>query len=345
MRVRAARGRGLRVLHAPVEIAGQATLAVRGLRELGVDASVFAPPHPYGYGAPDIVPPSGRLELARTVIAAMREFDVFHFYYGLGFHPRLRLFDVRALRAAGKRVVVEFVGSDVRMPTIEAARNPNYVQIAGEDDAAAELRMRRWRSITGGHVVVSDHGLDPFVRPRFSHVHYVGLRVDVGSLTPRPPRADAVRPVVVHAPSDAAGKGTVHVRRAVEALRADGVALEYVEVSGSQHSELMRRCEAADIVIDQMCSGAHGVFAVEAMSLAKPVICNMLPEYAASLPPDCPIINADPDTLTAVLASWLARPQERHTLGIASRAYAERHHDIAVVARRLLEVYEELPGR
>ncbi|HKH79676.1 MAG TPA: hypothetical protein VJ996_06610, partial [Solirubrobacteraceae bacterium] len=163
--------------------------------------------------------------------------------------------------------------------------------------------------------------------------------------TPRPPRPDAVRPVVVHAPSDFAGKGTAHVRRAVQALSARGVALEYVELRGSSHSEVMRRCETADIVVDQLCSGAHGVFAAEAMSLAKPVICNMLAEYAATLPPDCPIINADPDTITEVLGSWLTRPHERHALGIASRAYAERHFDIRVVARRLLEAYEELPGR
>lgn len=276
---------------------------------------------------------------------AVRDHDVFHFYYGLGFHPVLRLFDVRGLRALGKRVVVEFVGSDVRMPSVEAARNPHYVRFEGEDDEVAELRMRRWRAITSGHVVVSDHGLDPSVRPHFSHVHYAGLRVDTRCHTPCAPRPDAVRPVVVHAPSDVGGKGTVHVRRAVQELRAAGVALEYVEVRGSRHSEVMRRCEAADIVIDQMCLGAHGVFAVEAMSLAKPVICYMLPEYAASLPPDCPIINADPDTLTEVLGSWLTRPCERHALGIASRAYAERHHDIHVVARRLLETYEELPGR
>jgi glycosyltransferase involved in cell wall biosynthesis len=87
------------------------------------------------------------------------------------------------------------------------------------------------------------------------------------------------------------------------------------------------------------------VFAVEAMSLAKPVICYMLPEYAACLPPDCPIINANPDTIAEVLGTWLTRSRERHELGIASRAYAERYHDIHVVARRLLEAYEELPGR
>jgi hypothetical protein len=71
----------------------------------------------------------------------------------------------------------------------------------------------------------------------------------------------------------------------------------------------------------------------------------MLPEYASSLPSDCPLINASPDTITDVLGRWLGQPHERHVRGIASRAYAERHHDIDVVARRLLEAYEELPGR
>ncbi len=102
---------------------------------------------------------------------------------------------------------------------------------------------------------------------------------------------------------------------------------------------------SADIVVDQLCSGSHGVFAVEAMSLAKPVISNIAPYNASSMPADCPIINANPDTITDVLRDWLARPRERHELGIASRAYAERMHDMRVVAGRLLEVYGQLPGR
>lgn len=333
----------LRVLHGPIEIAGQGSLSVKGLRRIGVQANLFAPEHPFAYDVPDILPPSDRMAFARTMLAAMRDHDIFHFYYGLGFRATLRLLDVKLLLALKKRVVVEFVGSDVRMPTLEAARNPNYVPIAGEDDAVAERRMRSWAPITKGHVVVCDHGLDPFIHPHFSYVHYVGQRVDVGRYELRPPRIDVSRPLVVHAPSDLAGKGTVHVRRAVEELRGEGVAFEYRELHGMPHAEVMAACAEADIVVDQLCLGCYGVFAVEAMSMAKPVICNMLPYYLAKLPEGCPVINADPGSIKDVLGRWLESPSERHATGLASRSYAERRHDIGVVARRLLDLYRSLP--
>lgn len=336
---------GWRVLHAPVEIAGQAALSSLGLRARGIESHVLASPHPFGYHSPDIVLPSGRLARKRSVLAAARSHDIFHFYFGQSFlRPALRLLDVWALRRFGKRVVVEFLGSDVRMPSLEARRNPYYVRHEGEDDDRALVRMRRWAEVTEGHAIVCDHSLDLFLLPHFAHVHYVGQRVDTRSLTPRPPRRDGAPPVVVHAPSHRAVKGTAHVRRAVEELRAAGVRLEYVEVHGASHDETLRQCERADLVVDQLCIGSHGVFAVEAMSLAKPVICNLLAGYEATLP-GCPIINANPDSITEVLGAWLENPRDRHERGLASRSYVEANHDVRVVAARLLEVYEALPGK
>jgi hypothetical protein len=334
-----------RVLHAPIEIAGQGSIAVRGLRELGVDAHLFAAAHPFGYDEPDIIPPSTPWAYIRTFAAAVRAHDVIHFYYGAGFLPVLRLVDVRALRALGKQIVVEFFGSDVRIPSLASARNPHYVQLRGEDDDLARRRMRSWSRLTSGHMIVGDHSIDASIGPYFKHVHYARQRVDTASWVPRPPATDCSRPRVVHAPSDFAGKGTRFVRRAVEELRGSGMQFEYDEISGSSHAEVMRHCESADLVVDQLCVGSHGVFSVEAMSMAKPVICNLLPAYRATLPASCPIISADPDSITDVLRRHLEDAELRHRIGIASRAYAVANHDMRVVARMLLEAYDQLPRR
>ena len=148
---------------------------------------------------------------------------------------------------------------------------------------------------------------------------------------------------MVHAPSNPRIKGTVHVRRAVEDLRSAGLDFEYVEITGMSHAEAKAQYQRADLVVDQLCIGAHGVFALEAMSLAKPVVCYIRPDLVAKYPQDLPVINASPETLTSVLGEWLQRPADRRERGIASRAYAEREHDVRVVARRLLDVYEQLP--
>ncbi len=334
-----------RVLHAPIDIANQAALSAYGLRELGAPAHCLAPLHPLRYEvAPDIVPPPGRAAFLRMAGRALRNHDVLHFHYGQSLlREPLGALDARLARRFGRRVVVEFHGSDVRMPSVERACNPHYVWLEGEDDAVATARMRRWSAITGGHTVQCDHSLDHVLSHWFPHIHVVGHRVDTHRIAPVYPDAAARVPVVVHSPSTIAAKGTPIVRAAVAALEAEGVSLEYVEVHGVGHEQAQAHYRRADLVIDQLCSATHGVFAVEAMSLGKPVVCYVAPDLVPRFPSDLPLILASPDTLTAVLADWLARPADRAERGRASRAYAERQHDVRVVARRLLDVYEQLP--
>lgn len=334
-----------RVLHAPIDIANQPALSAYGLREIGVPAHCFAALHPLRYEqAPDIVPPLERLPFLRVAARAVRAHDVLHFHYGQSLvRESLGAIDARVARRLGRRVVVEFHGSDVRMPSVERRKNPHYVWLEGEDDDVATARMRRWSAITGGHVIQCDHSLDDVLSEWFEHIHVVGHRVDTQRFEPAYPDPVTRAPVVVHSPSVIAAKGTPIVRAAIAALQADGVPLEYVEVHGVAHEEAQALYRRADLVIDQLCSGTHGVFAVEAMSLGKPVVCFVLPELVPTFPPDLPLIVATPEMLAAVLAGWLARPADLAERGRASRAYAEREHDVRVVARRLLDVYEQLP--
>ncbi len=318
-------------------------LSVLGQRQLGVQATGFAPAHSFDYPAPDLVASRNRLRYLRTALRASREHEVIHFYFGRSFLPRL--LDPPWLRRLGKRVVVEFLGSDVRMPSVEHRRNPYYVPIDWEDDQRATRLMTRWSEITGGHVIVGDHSLKTVLEPHFPHIHVVGQRVDLSLLHPAPPDPESARMRVIHSPTDLAAKGTEHVRRAVAALEATGAPIDYVEVRDVSHAQALATYGTADLVVDQLCAGSHGVFAAEAMALAKPVVCYLLPELEVGYPPGLPIINANPETIGAVLADWIGRPRERHQRGLESRAYAERVHDHRVVAQRLLDIYETLPRR
>jgi glycosyltransferase involved in cell wall biosynthesis len=145
----------------------------------------------------------------------------------------------------------------------------------------------------------------------------------------------------VHAPSDRVRKGTEHVIAACAQLPVD---LEIVE--GLHHEEARERYRRADIVVDQLNAGWHGVFALEAMALGKPVVTYLDPVVVAQAErhfgTKVPIVSATKDTLVEALRPLVESPARRREVGAASRAYVERVHDIDRVADRLLDIYARL---
>ena len=171
-----------------------------------------------------------------------------------------------------------------------------------------------------------------------AHVVPPGLRL--ADFTPVSP-SDNPRPLVVHAPSNREKKGTRYVIEACEALE---VELDIVE--GVPHVEARERYARADIVVDQLNAGWHGVFALEAMALGKPVVAHLDPETvdrsADGYGVRIPIVPATKDTLTEALRPLVESPPLRRELGEASRAYVEQVHDIDRIADRLLAIYAAL---
>ena len=166
----------------------------------------------------------------------------------------------------------------------------------------------------------------------------------VSSLADSSPRrrGDRKRPVVLHAPSSRRRKGTEHVVAACEGLDAD---LEIVE--GLPHDEAFERYRRADIVVDQLNAGWYGVFAIECLALGKPVVTFLHDEAVRrtneAYGMEVPIRSATADTLRETLRPLVDDVDLRRRLGAASRAYAERVHDIEKIAGQLVTLYERVP--
>src|SRR5205823_1417025 len=157
---------------------------------------------------------------------------------------------------------------------------------------------------------------------------------------PRAP-SDAARPLVVHAPSNRAKKGTAQV---IEACARLPVELDVVE--GVAHDAARERYARADIVVDQLNAGWHGVFALEAMALGKPVVGHVKPDVversAEAFGVRVPIVPATVDTLVDALRPLADDVARRRGLGAQGRAYVEQVHDIDRVADRLLDIYRSI---
>ena len=238
--------------------------------------------------------------------------DVFHFYFGWTLVPRRVQWPL--LKAARRRSVLHFLGSDIRgkAPEQLAYARGADTRIVGSFDAL------RW---------VPD-------------AHVVPPGLDLRRYTPVPSE-DRRRPIVLHAPSSRRRKGTEHVIAACEGLDVD---LDIVE--GLRHDEARRHYERADIVVDQLNAGWYGVFALEAMALGKPVLGYLreeaVRETKRALGAEVPIVPVTKETLHERIAELAASADERRRIGTSSRAYVEHVHDADKCADHLIAIYGSL---
>jgi len=310
--------RALRVVHCPVNTAGVPWQNVEALRRHGVDAKLVVFEryrlHPEADWSLDRAGGFIRRQLAqwKAFVQLLPQTDVFHFYFGLTLVPKSLQFPI--LRVLRKKSVLHFLGSDIR------GRSPEELSYSGSADAQIVGSYDAIRWVPDAHVVPPGIDLRVF-RPV--------------AATPRE------RPLIVHAPSNRARKGTEHV---IDACRELDVDLEIVE--GLHHDEARRRYERADIVVDQLNAGWYGLFAIEAMALGKPVVTSLhedaVQRTEEAFGVELPLVHATKETLVDVLRPLVESAEERDRIGAKSRAYVERVHDGDRNAERLVDIYEQI---
>lgn len=148
---------------------------------------------------------------------------------------------------------------------------------------------------------------------------------------------------VVHSPNHPEFKGTAYLRKVVEELKAEGIAIELVIVQGKSNEEALSIYRSADVIFDQCMIGFHGYFSLEAMALGKPVMCFIRkPELYLLSPQECPIINTGILTLKKDLRALVLQPQNLEEIGRRGRKYIEKHYTLEAFARRLRIAYRDL---
>jgi glycosyltransferase involved in cell wall biosynthesis len=299
----------LRVTHAPVNVAGIPWENVQALRRKGVDARL-------------VVFNRGKLHPEADVSLGRK-----------GTLPRRLATQFAALgRLLPTTDVFHFyfgltlVPPSLQFPILRAARKKSVFHYLGSD-----IRGKR-----AGAEIVGSYAALRWV----PEAHVIPPGLDLREFTPVPPTDDP-KPLVVHAPSNREKKGTRYV---IEACARLDLALDIVE--GVRHDEARKRYARADIVVDQLNAGWHGVFALEAMALGKPVVAHLDAETversAEGYGVRVPIVAATKDTLADALRPLAGDPAARRAIGLQSRSYVEEVHDIDRIADRLLALYAGL---
>ncbi|WP_062070342.1 glycosyltransferase family 4 protein [Demequina sediminicola] len=337
----------MKVLHAPVNIANQATALRDAWRSQGDEAEVWTSTEPaFGYASDKIVPPPATprelVEILDSVIAD--GFDVVHFHFAQTFsHPALGLpvgWDVDYLRAAGVKVIYGFHGTEVRDASLEMSLDRwSYYHFGAPHrpqrvvrEAADQARVRA-HAMTVSNPATHDHVPD---------ATYLPLCLNIEALEPSTQQRE--RPVIAHAPSKRAIKGTDVILAAFDELAAAGVEFEVDLIEGVTNAEALERMRNADIVVEKVLGAGWGVTAIEAMALGRPVV-SRVADRGRGDHADCPIVDIDPDTLVSTLTALIGDRERRLALGKQGRAFAESTHSLAATAPRLAHLYSDTPDQ
>jgi glycosyltransferase involved in cell wall biosynthesis len=295
------------------------------------------------------IPLVGLLVPYAVFLWAGLRYDVYGLFFDgglLGRTPWWRA-ELALLKLAGKRIVVYPYGGDGRLVSETRKVEPwnAYSEIPPGEEDRDEADVRAHLDAFGRHADVI-LGCADLVEdlPRLDGVFLYPLPTEEWPPVEAP--ADEVL-TVVHSPNHPHYKGTRYLVAAVEELKGEGLPIELVLVQGMPTDEARRTYERADVIADQFLIGAYALFAIEGMSLGKPVLCYLNERFAPHHPEwaECPIVNTSPEQIAANLRRLAEDRELRAELGRRGPPYAEKHHSLRAVGSQLDGIYRELWAR
>lgn len=341
---------GLKILFGTMELANYGATLSAAFRGRGMEAyTLDFYEHPFQYGADltrhkypyKYVEKLAMIEFASELIA---EFDIFNFLFCNTLLPFFA--DLPVYRELGKKTISYYLGGEIRLYSLSSRKNPYYT--LAEDTYFKDHHT--FDVVNFSNLIIFSAYTDAASGCKeFRDI--LGLYYEDYIEHPQPIRINDFindntqtneRFLIVHAPSNADIKGTKFIATAINALK-NIYDFEFTIVQHMPHNEALEIYKKADLIVDQLLAYEHGVLAVEAMALGKPVICHLNPLCLEVMPKDVPLITATPYNIQHVIEWALNNKNEVREIGLRGIQYAKDHHDAEKIVDYLLEKYESIP--
>ncbi len=265
-------------------------------------------------------------------------FDVFIFIWA-GQTLMAKSKDLSIISGKGKKIISVLVGSDVRYASafqqefsIDTKEWPVHYR---ESYSHYNHILRNVEKYSDIILSVPDQ-MGLAIRP-YDHFH---LPIDLKRLQFQVHDRDV--PIIVHAPSAPAIKGTDIILNTLQRLKDDGLNFKLVHIQNMSNAKLLELLKDADILVDELILHGPGVLSLEAMGSGCAVATRFLESSPSCFRP--PIVSIDANNIYERVKELIVNKHLRKELAIAGRKYVEENNDANKIAIELINKLDEKAG-
>jgi hypothetical protein len=263
----------------------------------------------------------------------IKDCDIFFFQWKTFFSD---FSDLKILKEAGKKIVVLFVGDDIRWPYAMKQEFAEFgmPQIEYQDsnlrdsddyliDRLKYLRnVEKYADLIISSKDVSNLGLRPF--------SWTNGFIDLRSIESNPNQNRI--PKIIHAPSARSFKGTKYILEAISNLQKSNLEFEFNLIENMEYKKILSIYAESDILLGQILCPGGGKQEREALA-AGMVVCSCNPQNYfigrnEAYNTISPIVHTTPDMIETVLRELIPNLTTREKLALSGLDYAKSKLDV-----------------
>lgn len=268
-------------------------------------------------------------------------FDIFHFMWYLDKSNRFYLSLIKLLR---KKVIVSFVGSDVRwvplwlkefdLRKLDHTDNEIAIKNTIEQKISLESRLRNVRVFEKYATIIISHPEQAQLQLRPYYNFYLPL--DLKQFNTQ--RKKNIKPIVALGIRDVNLKGGKIVHNLLKNYleKENSINFDLVIFENMDHDEVIEILKMTDIFIYSPFIGSAGKFSHEAVACGAIALVSYDNNWF-NYPPDAPFVHIQANTLIEKLDYYLRNDKERLELSDKGICWAYKWADIKWIASDILD--------
>lgn len=264
-------------------------------------------------------------------------------FYFNDYLRKIRYHELWILKLFRKKIIMLYIGSDSRAPYCGVDIYKNLYR-ATRAQAKRVGKVEKYADY-----VIDNPASSHFHRKKFINFFQIGVPMDESQIVEKDSTGlDAEkgnRVVILHAPSVRKAKGTEDIEKIISELSRK-YSIDYIEISGMPHDEVLNALKKADIVVDQAYTDTPlAALASEACINGVAVIVGgYYSEEIKKVFPSAnlPTVYCMPEEIGERIELLINDARKRVEIGKRGKRYVLDHTMAPIVAKKLICMFEDV---